>query len=87
MASVLAIFRNKWVYAALCVILFQQLLVAGGTYFLGELSAQFPTQGFQPTIAIFLFICIFLPGTIIHYWVVWCTVKACKMSQLSYLEK
>lgn len=87
MISVLSIFRNKWVFIVLIIILFQQLLVAAGTYFLGELSGQFPTHGFQPLIAIFLFFCIFLPGTIVHYGVVWCSVRAYKMSQLRYLKQ
>ena len=61
--------------------------MAGGTYFLGELTSQFPTEGFQLNLALILFICIFLPGTIVHYWIVWCTTRACKSAQLSYLKE
>ena len=87
MKSIFKIFENKWFKILLLIILFQQLLVAGGTYFLGRLSSQLPTDGFQISTAIILFICIFLPGTIIHYWVAWCTTRASKLSQLAYLEK
>lgn len=86
MGSLLAIFRNKWLKAALLVVLLQQLLVAGGTYFLGELVSSFPTHGFQPVLAITLFICIFLPGTLVHYWVVWCTTRASRLTQMSYIN-
>jgi hypothetical protein len=87
MKSPLAIFKNKWIYSVLLIVLFQQILVAGGTFFLGEIISQYPSQGFKLNIAIALFICIFLPGTIIHYWVVWCTTRACKAVQLSYLNE
>lgn len=79
--------KNIWLKIALLVVIIQQLLVAGGTYFLGELSRQYPTQGFQINVAIALFICIFLPGTIVHYWLAWCTTKTYKQSQLDYLNE
>ncbi len=81
------ILNNKWIKAVLLITVLQQLLVAGGTYFLGELVRQFPIQGFQLSSAIILFFCIFLPGTIVHYWIVWCSVRACKLAQLNYLNE
>lgn len=87
MESIFNIFKSKWLNLALVVVLFQQLLVAGGTYFLGKLSSEFPTEGFQLNLAISLFICILLPGTIVHYWVAWCTTRANKAAQLNYLNQ
>lgn len=87
MKQILDVFNTKWLKITLFVVLLQQILVACGTYFLGELSSQFPTDGFQVNLAIVLFICILLPGTLIHYWVAWCTTRANKAAQLSYLTK
>src|ERR1700722_14073372 len=86
MRSEFYIFRSKWIFAVLFVTLLQQLLVAGGTYFLGEITREFPTKGFQLVAAFILFICIFLPGTVVHYWIVWCTIRAYKSVQLNYLN-
>lgn len=86
MSTPFTIFRNKWTYTTLFIILLQQILVAGGTYFLGELTSQFPVQGFQVSLALILFVCIFLPGTIVHYWIVWCTTRAYKGAQLTYFN-
>lgn len=80
------IFKNKWIKSLIFTILIQQLLVAGGTYFLGEITRQYPLEGFRLTTALYLFICIFLPGTIVHYAVAWCTTRAYKSAQLSYLN-
>lgn len=87
MKSMLPIFRNKWVKALVLTILLQQFLVAGGTYFLGEITRQFPIEGLRLSTALCLFICIFLPGTIVHYGVAWCTTRAYKSAQLSYLNE
>lgn len=87
MKSLFPIFKNKWVKALLLTILLQQLLVASGTYFLGEITRQFPIEGFQVSTALYLFICIFLPGTVFHYAVAWCTTRAYKSAQLSYLNE
>jgi ABC-type transport system involved in cytochrome bd biosynthesis fused ATPase/permease subunit len=81
------IFRNNWINATLLITFLQQMLVAGGTFFLGHLANLYPTEGFQLSSAIILFICILLPGTIIHYWVVWCTTRAYKSAQLNYLNE
>jgi len=87
MKSLFPIFRNGWVKALVLIILLQQFLVAGGTYFLGEITRQFPIEGLKLGMMLCLFICIFLPGTIVHYWVVWCTTRAYKSAQLSYLNE
>lgn len=87
MKSLFPIFKNKWVKSLVLIILLQQLLVAGGTYFLGEITRQFPIEWLKLSTAFCLFICIFLPGTIVHYWVVWCRTRACKSAQLSYLNE
>jgi hypothetical protein len=87
MTSLFSIFKNNWTKVLLLTILLQQLLVAGGTYFLGEITRQFPLEGFQVTTALYLFICIFLPGTVFHYAVAWCTTRAYKSAQLSYLDE
>jgi len=87
MGSLMPIFKNKWVKALVLIILLQQLLVAGGTYFLGEITRQFPIEGLRLGIMLCLFICIFLPGTVVHYWVVWCTTRAYKSAQLNYLNE
>ncbi len=65
--SLFPIFKNKWFKTLIIVILLQQLLVAAGTYFLGEMTRQFPIEGFKFSRALSLFICIFLPGTVFHY--------------------
>ncbi len=87
MKSVFTIFKNKWTIALLLIILLQQVLVASGTYFLGHLTSQFTTEGLQLSSVLILFICIFLPGTIVHYWIVWCTTRAWKLAQLNYLNE
>lgn len=87
MKSLFPIFKNKWVKTLILIICLQQLLVAGGTYFLGEITRQFPVEGLKLSTALYLFVCIFLPGTIVHYGVVWCTTRAYKSSQLSYLNE
>ncbi len=87
MKSLFSIFKNKWTKILLLTILMQQLLVAGGTYFLGEITRQFPIDGFQVSTALYLFICIFLPGTIFHYAVAWCTTRTYKSAQLNYLNE
>lgn len=87
MKGALQIFKSKWVIALFSITLLQQLLVASGTYFLGELTRLYPTDGFQIKIAVLLFICIFLPGTIVHYFIVLCTVKSYKATQLNYLNE
>lgn len=86
-ASLSMIFKNKWLKIVLMIICLQQLLVAGGTFCLGLLSSTFPTEGFQPYLAVFLFLCILLPGTLVHYWVIWCTTRASKKAQLDYLQQ
>jgi len=87
MKSLFPIFKNKWIKALVLTILLQQLLVAGGTYFLGEITRLFPIEGFQISTALYLFVCIFLPGTLVNYGVVWCTTRAYKSAQLSYLNE
>ncbi len=79
--------NNKWLQLALVVVLVQQMLVASGTFFLGELASQFPISGFNTILSVFLFFCIFLPGTVVHYWVVWFTVKALRFAQFAYLNQ
>lgn len=87
MRCMFSIFKSKWFNGLLSFILLQQALVAGGTYFLGRLTSQFPTDGFSTGTAGALFICILLPGTIVHYWVSWCLTRASKSAQLAYLNK
>lgn len=87
MKVIFEVLNEEWMKIVLFVVLLQQVLVAGGTYFLGELSRQFPLEGFKPNLAILLFICILLPGTIVHYWVAWCTNRANKSTQLRYLNR
>lgn len=86
MTSIYTIFNNKWMKALLAVVLVQQLLVASGTYFLGTLTAEFPTEGFQLNLAFLLLVCILLPGTVVHYGVAWCMARARKMTQNEYLK-
>lgn len=86
MTSIYSLFNNKWMKALLAVILIQQLLVASGTYFLGTLTAEFPTKGLQLSLAFLMLFCILLPGTIVHYGVAWCTTRARKMTQNEYLK-
>lgn len=81
------VLKNNWTIAALLMTFVQQLLVGIGTYFLGHIANVYPVEGFQLNLALVLFICILLPGTIIHYWVVWCTTRAYKSAQLSYLDE
>jgi ABC-type transport system involved in cytochrome bd biosynthesis fused ATPase/permease subunit len=78
---------NPWLRITLLVVLLQQVLVAGGTYFLGKLTSEFPSEGFNWVSALILFICISLPGTLVHYWVVWGTVRANKRAQWNYLNQ
>ncbi|MFV0340707.1 MAG: hypothetical protein ACK5MA_08820 [Parachlamydiaceae bacterium] len=85
--SLFSIFKNRWAAILLLIILLQQLLVAGGTYFLGEITREFPLEGFQLSTAFYLFVCTFLPGTIIHYLVSWSSLRTYKSSQSNYLEK
>lgn len=55
MKSLFPIFKNKWIKALVLTILLQQLLVAGGTYFLGEITRLFPIEGFQISTALYLY--------------------------------
>lgn len=87
MKSSFSFFRNKWINAALLVTLLQQLLVASGTYLLGHITSQYPTEGIRLGPVLLLFFCIFLPGTIVAYWIVWCTTRASKAAQLNYLNE
>lgn len=80
------ILYNKWTKLLILIISFQQLLVAGGTYFLGEITKEYPVIGLQLNTTFLLFICIFLPGTVVHYGLVWCTTRAYKKAQLEYLN-
>jgi ABC-type transport system involved in cytochrome bd biosynthesis fused ATPase/permease subunit len=86
MTSIYTLFNNKWMKALLLVVLLQQLLVASGTYFLGTLTADFPTEGLQLGTALLMLVCIILPGTVFHYGLTWCTTKACKLTQQDYLK-
>jgi len=87
MNSILHYFKNKWFYLALFAVLFQQILVATGTYYLGTITSQFPSKGFQLSLAIPLFFCISLPGTVVHYLIVILTTYANKASQKIYLDE
>ena len=79
--------NNKWFKLALLAVFVQQVIVALGTYFLGQLSSEYPTEGFKFTTAELLFICIFLPGTIVHYWISWCITRAHKLAQWCYIDQ
>lgn len=79
--------KNKWLAIALFITVIQQLLVAGGTFLLGRIASHYQTDGFRFDEAIFLFICIFLPGTIVHYFLTMSSVKAGKSAQLNYLNR
>ncbi len=87
MKALCCILKNKWLCIVFLTVILQQILVAAGTFFLGEVVSQFPSRGFQEHLAVILFICIFLPGTFIHYGVDWCTVRASKLAQLNYLNE
>ncbi|MGK5594768.1 MAG: hypothetical protein ACSNEK_05345 [Parachlamydiaceae bacterium] len=80
-------FLSKWLGLLIGVILLQQTLVALGTFFLGKMSNDFPTLGFQVSIAFALFLSIFLPGTIVSYLVELFFTRALKFSQQSYLSE
>lgn len=87
MTSIYTLFNNKWMKALLLVVLLQQLLVASGTYFLGTLTAEFPSEGFQLSTAFLLLVCIILPGTVVHFGMAWCVTRASKMTQNEYLKQ
>src|SRR6187402_1875430 len=87
MKSKYKIFNIQWIKIMVAFIFIQQLLVAGGTYFLGEIVRQFPEEGLRWNTAVCLFFCIFLPGTFIHYWVVSFTTRAYKETQRNYLNE
>lgn len=82
-----SIFRNRWLRLALLVIFFQQALVAAGTYLMGELAAQAVTQNLDPQFALLLFLCVALPGSVIHYASVWFSTRAEKSVLLSYFQQ
>jgi hypothetical protein len=86
MKTSFSLLRNKWTNAVLVTVLLQQILVAAGTYYLGEITKEYATNGLQPYLIVVLFICIFLPGTLVHYGVVWFTTRASKLAQLKYLR-
>lgn len=86
MISIYTLFNHRWMKLLLLIVLLQQVLVASGTYFLGSLTAQFPSEGLQFDKAFLLLMCIILPGTIVHYGVAWCMVRACKQTQHKYLQ-
>ncbi|MGA8164278.1 MAG: hypothetical protein WB791_04535 [Waddliaceae bacterium] len=85
MNSEFIFFKNKWIVITLLVVLIQQILVASGTYFLGHITRQYSTEGFSLGTASLLFLCIFFPGTVVHFWVSWFAVHAYKQSQYNYL--
>lgn len=79
--------NNVWIKRVFFLILLQQILVASGTYLLGRLSSDYPTKGFELPLAILLFFCIILPGTIVHYWITWTSVRAGKKAKLNYITQ
>ncbi|WP_059359584.1 ABC transporter ATP-binding protein/permease [Parachlamydia acanthamoebae] len=87
MNSPFPLINNKWIKATIFTILIQQLLVAGGTYFLGLMINEFPVKGFQLNIALIIFFCILLPGSLFHYLVVFSSTLAGKQAQLNYLTR
>ncbi|MFZ0565028.1 MAG: hypothetical protein WAM28_02405 [Chlamydiales bacterium] len=85
MGSEFIFFKNKWILITFFVVLIQQILVASGTFFLGNITKQYSIEGFNVSTALMLFFCVSLPGTVFHYLVSWSTVHACKQSQYNYL--
>jgi ABC-type bacteriocin/lantibiotic exporter with double-glycine peptidase domain len=74
--------RALW--AALALVLIQQIMVAGGTYLMGDLAAEFPRRGLPPVQLGLLIACLVLSGSVVHYFVTWFTTRAQKSVLRSY---
>lgn len=61
------IVSNPWFRWAALAALVQQLLVASGTYLMGDIAAHIPSQGLNLERCLLLFLCMSLSGSVVFY--------------------
>lgn len=85
MNTMQTLFQNRWLRITLLAVLIQQSVVATGTYLMGSLAAHMNTEGLSLTRLGLLFLCVTIPGTLIHYAATVATVRANRAIVFQYL--
>ncbi|MGE5086192.1 MAG: hypothetical protein ACM3MG_07795 [Bacillota bacterium] len=87
MKTLKEIFKSRSFQICLFVVLIQQVLVATGTYLMGDIAAQISTEGFNLVKGGVLFLCLVLSGSLFHYLMKYHLVAAQKDVLLQFFQK
>ncbi|MFM6928819.1 MAG: hypothetical protein ACKOX6_10150 [Bdellovibrio sp.] len=87
MKTLKEIFKSRSFQICLFVVLVQQVLVATGTYLMGDIAAKISSEGLNLAKGGVLFLCLVLSGSLFHYLMKYHLVAAQKDVLLQFFEK
>jgi ABC-type bacteriocin/lantibiotic exporter with double-glycine peptidase domain len=80
------ILSNSWFRAAAAVALIQQILVASGTFLLGDITTRLPSEGVSWTRSLALLFCMAISGSLLFYFMNIFSLRAQHLALKNFLS-